>query len=101
MVLWICQFLFGIAALIAASRAAWAVAFNERKGSHFLILAGAFSFVFFLSFPDVMPEMLALSVLAVITGCLLMPAELQRSARDLMEDDMDIGGSTAARRLKR
>ncbi|MBK5258734.1 MAG: hypothetical protein JJE51_04015 [Thermoanaerobaculia bacterium] len=100
MLVWLCQILFGAAALIAAGRAAWAVAYNERRGSYFLIVAGAFALIFFLTVPEVMPEMIALSILAMIAGGLLLPVDLQRSVHELIDEEIDFNDSTAARRLK-
>ena len=42
-----------------------------------------------------------ISLLAVATGALLMPSENQRSTHELLDDDIEIGDSTATRRLRK
>ena len=100
MIIWLCQIVFGTAALATTAAAAWSVARNGQRGSFFLCLAGAFSLVFFLTVPEVLPELVILSLLAIVTGAALMPLESRRSFPDAFHDDFEIGEATA-RKLRR
>ena len=100
MIIWLCQIVFGAAALATTAAAAWSVARNAHRGSYYLCLAGAFALVFFLTVPEVLPELVILSVLAIVTGAALMPIESRRSFRETFDDDFEIG-ETTARKLRR
>lgn len=102
MVLSLFQAVFGAAAVIACLLAIRSVVRHERSLSFFVTLAGACALAFFLAVPDVAPEMILLSVLMIATGALLIPAENQRSTRELLDDDIEVlGDSTLTRRLKK
>jgi hypothetical protein len=99
--LWLYQAAFGTAALAACLFAIRAVIRHQRTLSFYLTLAGVFSLIVFLAVPDTAPELILISLLAIATGALLIPAENQRSTRELLDDDIEIGVSTATRRLKK
>ncbi|HSP35439.1 MAG TPA: hypothetical protein VLU46_14085 [Thermoanaerobaculia bacterium] len=102
MVLSLFQAVFGIAAVISCVLAIRSVFRHERSLSFFVCLSGACALAFFLSVPDVAPEMILLSVLMIATGALLIPSENQRSTRELLDDDIEVlGDSTIGRRLKK
>ena len=71
LVLWLCQALFGAAALAFCARAAYSAVRRKPQTSHELMIAGGVSLVFFLSIPDVRPELLAAALLAVLAGAIL------------------------------
>ena len=100
MVLWLCQAIFGVAALASTAAAAWSVARNGHRGSYYLCLSGAFSLVFFLTVPEILPELVILSVLAIAAGALLMPLDGRPVVEDPFDDDLELG-ETTARRMKR
>ncbi len=100
LILSICQAVFGTAAIVACAAALRSLLRHRRTVSFNLALAGAFALAYFLCVPDIEPQLVVLAVLAIATGALLMPSENQRSRRELI-DDLEVGESTAARRLKR
>jgi hypothetical protein len=101
MVQWLCQAVFGAAALASTAAAAWSVARHGHRSGYYLCLSGSFSLVFFLTVPEIRPELVALSVLAIIAGAILMPIEARRPVEDdPFDDDLEIG-ETTARRLRR
>ena len=102
MLLSLLQAVFGIAAVVSCLFAIRSVLRHQRNLSFFVSLSGACALAFFLSVPDVAPEMILLAVLMIATGALLIPAENQRSTRELLDDDLEIlGDSTLGRRLKK
>ena len=101
MILWLCQVLFGTAALVSTAMAAWSVARLGHRGAAYLCVAGACSLIFFLTVPEVLPELVAVSVLAIIAGAVLMPIETRQHSPDSFNDDDLEVGETTARRLKR
>jgi hypothetical protein len=66
-----------------------------------LTLAGAFALIFFITVDGARVEMMLVAVLAIVAGALMMPAARFRSVRDLLDDDIEIGESTATRRLRK
>ncbi len=90
-----------VAALGACIFAVRSVLRHHRTLSFYLTLSGALSLVVFLALPDTPQEMILISLLAIATGALLMPSENQRSTRELLDDDLEIGVSTATRRLRK
>lgn len=74
---------------------------HNRSVSFYLTLSGALSLLVFLALPGTPSEMILISLLAIATGALLMPAENQRSTRQLLDDDIEIGDSTLTRRLRK
>jgi predicted MFS family arabinose efflux permease len=102
MVLSLFQAAFGVAAVVACLFAIRSVIRHDRSLSFFVTLSGACALAFFLTVPNVAPEMILLSVLMIATGALLIPAEAQRSTRELLDDDIELlGDSTLGRRLKK
>jgi hypothetical protein len=95
------QAAFGAAALFACLFAVRSVVRHQRSLSFYVTLSGAFTLIFFLAAPDTPPEMILISLVVIAAGALLIPAENQRSRRELLDDDIEIGVSTATRRLKR
>ncbi len=101
-ILSLCQAVFGGAALVGCILAILSVLRHQRSLSFYVTLSGTCALAFFLSMPHAAPEMILLSVLMIATGGLLIPAESQRSTRELLDDDIELlGDSTATRRLKR
>ena len=100
-ILWIYQAAFAVAALAASAFAVRSVIRHHRTLSFYLTLAGVFSLIVFLAVPGTRSELILISLLAIATGALLIPAENQRSTRELLDDDIEIGVSTATRRLKK
>lgn len=102
MLLSLFQAVSGAAAVISCIFAIRSVIRHHRSLSFFVSLSGACALAFFLSVPDVAPEMILLSVLMIATGALLIPAENQRSTRELLDDDIEVfGDSTLGRRLRK
>ena len=102
MLLSLFQGVFGAAAVVSCLFAIRSVFRHERSLSFFVSLSGACALAFFLSMPNVAPEMMLLSVLMIATGALLIPSENQRSTRELLDDDIEVfGDSTIGRRLKK
>ena len=102
MVLSLFQGAFGVAAIVSCLFAIRAVVRHHRSVNFFVSLSGAFALAFFLSVPDIAPEMILLSVLMIVTGALLIPSENQRTTRELLDDDIEVfGDSTIGRRLKK
>ncbi len=100
-VLWLYQTVFAVAALAACFFAVRAVLRHHRTLSFYVTMSGVFTLIFFLSVPGTPPEIMLIAMLAIATGALLIPAENQRSTRELLDDDIEIGVSTATRRLKK
>lgn len=71
LILWLCQALFGAAALALCLRAAVSAVRQKPQTSYELMIAGAMSLVFFLTIPNVRPELLAAALLAVLAGAIL------------------------------
>jgi hypothetical protein len=99
LILQLCQAGFGSAAVIACIAALASLVRHRRTAAFNVTLAGAFALAYFLCVPDVAPQLIVVSVLAIATGAVLMPSENQRSRRELV-DDVEVGDSTATRRLK-
>lgn len=99
--LWLGQVACGIAALAASLFAVRSVFKHHRTFSFYLTLSGAIALVVFLALPGTPSQLVLIALLAIATGALLMPAENQRSTRELLDDDIEIGVSTATRRLRK
>ena len=95
------QAVCAVAGLAACFFAVRSVLRHHRTLSFYLTLSGAMSLIVFLALPDTPSEMILISLLAIATGALLMPAENQRTTRELLDDDIEIGVSTATRRLRK
>ncbi len=90
-----------VAALGACLFAVRSVVRHQRTLSFYVTLSGALSLVVLVALPDAPPELILISLLAIATGALLMPSENQRSTRELLDGDIEIGTSTATRRLRK
>jgi len=101
LILSICQALFGAAAIICCAAAAWSVVRRRDEAGMQLMLAGGLSLAFFLTVPDVAVELLASAVLAIATGIILTPRHTAPAFELGGGDDLDVGDSTATRRLRR
>ena len=99
--IWVCQAVFGAAALIACARASISALRHDPRMSFQLTLAGAFALIFFITVDGARIEMMLVSLLATVAGMLMMPGERYRSVRDFLDDDLEIGESTASRRLRK
>jgi hypothetical protein len=99
--LWLYQAVFGVAALAACVFAVRAVVRHHRTVSFYVTLGGVFAGIVFLAVPDSPPEFVLISLLTIVTGALLIPAENQRSTRELLDDDIEIGVSTATRHFRK
>ena len=75
LILWLCQALFGAVALALCLRAAISAVRGKRQTSYDLMIAGAVSLVFFLTIPNVRPELLAAALLATLVGAILLPSK--------------------------
>jgi hypothetical protein len=98
---WLYRAAFGVAALAACLFAVRSVLRHHRTLSFYLTLTGIITLILFLVVPDTPAELIMISLLAVATGALLMPSENQRSTHELLDDDIEIGDSTATRRLRK
>jgi hypothetical protein len=98
---WLYRAAFGVAALAACLFAIRSVLRHHRTLSFYLTLSGIITLILFLVVPDTPAELIMISLLAVATGALLMPSENQRSTHELLDDDIEIGSSTATRRLRK
>jgi hypothetical protein len=98
---WLYRAAFGVAALAACLFAVRSVLRHHRTLSFYLTLSGIITLILFLVVPDTPAELIMISLLAVATGALLMPSENQRSTHELLDDDIEIGSSTATRRLRK
>lgn len=90
-IVWLCQGLFGAAALALCALTCRAVLRREERAPFFLTLAGSFALVFFVTIPRVAPQMIGVAVAAIIAGILMSPAPSQSVALD----------STASRKWRR
>lgn len=99
LILQLCQAAFGSAAVIACVAALVGLVRHRRTAAFNVTLAGAFALAYFLCVPDVASQLIVVAVLAIATGALLMPSENERSRRELL-NDVEVGESTATRRLK-
>ncbi len=99
MVLSLFEAVSGAAALVGCCLAIWAVIRRKRNVSFYVTLSGSCALAFSLAMTNIAPEMILLSVLTIATGALFIPAENQRSTRELLDDDIEVfGDSTATRR---
>lgn len=87
---------FGAVALICCGAAMTATVRRSPNVGYYLMLAGGFAFVFFMSVPRVRIEMPLIALAAIVTGFALAPA-----APPIGSGDLDIGESTATRRLRK
>jgi hypothetical protein len=98
LILSLVQVFFAAAALVfCVAAAASALRGSDTVGLH-LMLAGGSAAVFFISIPRVAAELPLIAVVAVIAGMLLAPGMATIAPQD---SDLDIGESTATRRLRK
>jgi hypothetical protein len=99
LILLLCQTTLGVAALVTCVLAARSVLRHDGRASSYMTLTGVLSFIFFITVPDVRIEVISLSLIIAGAGALMMPAEAQRSFKDLISGDgLDVGESTLRRR---
>ncbi|HYR28931.1 MAG TPA: hypothetical protein VEU30_10725 [Thermoanaerobaculia bacterium] len=75
LLVWLCQALFGVAALGLCGVTCRAVLRRDERAHFFLTVAGSVALVFFVSVPRIPIEMIGIAVAAVIAGILMSPAE--------------------------
>jgi hypothetical protein len=75
LLVWLCQALFGVAALGLCGMTCRAVLRRDERAHFFLTLAGSVALVFFVSVPRIPIEMIGIAVAAIIAGILMSPAE--------------------------
>jgi len=75
LLVWLCQALFGVAALGLCGVTCRAVLRRDERAHFFLTVAGSVALVFFVSVPRIPIEMIGIAVAAIIAGILMSPAE--------------------------
>ena len=73
LIVWLCQALFGAAALVLCGMTCRAVLRRDERAHFFLTLAGSVSLVFFVSVPRIPVEMIGISLVAIAAGVLMAP----------------------------
>lgn len=71
--IWLCQALFGAAALASCGRTCHAVLRRDPRAHFFLTAAGSLALVFFVSVPALPLEMTGISLIAIAAGVLMAP----------------------------
>lgn len=74
LIVWLCQALFGAAALVLCGRTCHAALRGDERTHFFLTLAGSVTLVFFVSVPRVPVQMIGIAVAAILAGILMAPA---------------------------
>ena len=74
LVVWLSQVLFGASALALCGITCRAVLRRDRRAPFWLTVAGSVALVFFVSIPRVPPQMLGVSLIAIVAGILMSPA---------------------------
>jgi hypothetical protein len=92
LIMWLCQALFGAAALVFCAMTCHAYLRGDKRAHFFLTLAGAISLIFFVSLPNLPVEMIAVSLLTIAAGVIMTPPA-ERAGRVSFE-------STATRRRR-
>lgn len=98
LILSVVQVLFAATALAFCAAAAHAVISRSEAVGFHLMLAGSSAAIFFVSVPQVAAELPLIAGVTAIAGMLLAP-RIQAIRSD--DDDIDIGESTATRRLRK
>ena len=91
LIVWLSQILFGAAAVVLCAVTCRAVLRRDDRAHFFLTLAGSVALVFFVSIPRIAPQMVGISLLAILAGVLMSPAPSRNVAFD----------STATRKSRR
>lgn len=74
LIVWLCQALFGAAALVLCGVTCRAALRRDARAHFFLTLAGSFALVFFVSVPRIPVHLPAVALLAIVAGMLMTPA---------------------------
>ena len=90
-IVWLCQALFGAAAVVLCGATCRAVLRRDPRAHLFLTIAGSLALIFFVSVPRIPPQLPGVALLAIIAGVLMTPAAEARIPLD----------STAARKWRR
>ena len=90
-IVWLCQALFGAAAVVLCGVTCRAVLRRDPRAHLFLTIAGSLALIFFVSVPRIPPQLPGVALLAIIAGVLMTPAAEARIALD----------STATRKWRR
>ena len=96
LILTLTQLLLGSAALGATAAASIFLIRRDFRGPLWMVISGAFGFVFFLTFDPLRFEIIA-PILMIVAGVLLMMPNVDTA--DVL-DDIEIGESTATRRRR-
>src|SRR5687768_33950 len=99
LVLWLVQIVLGVFTLTSAFVAGQSALRNLPRAGLFVTLTGTAGLLFFLTLKAVPFEMIAVALLAIVVGAVLAPRG--ETSSPLIDDDVEIGESTATRRLKR
>ena len=82
LIVWLCQALFGAAALVLCGMTCRAVLRRDPRAPFFLTLAGSVSLVFFVAIPRVPMQLPGVALLAIIAGILMSPSPVPRVELD-------------------
>jgi hypothetical protein len=91
LIVWVCQALFGTAALVLCGMTCRAILRRDPRAHLFLTVAGSLALIFFVSIPRIPAQLPGVGVLAIIAGILMTPAPEARIPLD----------STATRKWRR
>ena len=90
------QLLVGIVALAAVAAASFFVMRRDPRAPLWMVIAGSFGFVFYLTF-DPLPYEIIAPILLLVAGVALMVPRVDVAGA---LDDIEIGESTATRRRR-
>ena len=82
LIVWLCQALFGVAALGLCGVTCRAVLRRDERAHFFLTLAGSVALIFVASVPRMPVQMTGIALMAIIAGVLIAPAEQPTVAFD-------------------
>lgn len=73
LIVWVCQALFGAAALVFCGVTMRAVLQRDSRAHLWLTVAGSLGLIFFVSVPGARFEMIGVALLAIVAGILMAP----------------------------
>lgn len=73
LIVWVCQALFGAAALVFCCVTVHAILQHDSRAHLWLTVAGSFALIFFVSVRGVRVEMMGVALLAIVAGILMAP----------------------------
>ncbi len=73
LIVWVCQALFGAAALVFCCVTMRAVLQHDSRAHLWLTIAGSLGLIFFVSVPGARFEMIGVALLAIVAGILMAP----------------------------